>query len=109
MQETWVRSLGREDPLEKEMVTHSSNLAWRIPQTEKPGRGRKESDTTERLHYTILYYRASQVALVVKNSPVNAGDAKDESLISGSGRSSEVGNGNPLQYACLGNPMDRGA
>ena len=46
---------------------------------------------------------------VVKNSPVNAGDAKDESLISGSGRSSEVGNGNPLQYACLGNPMDRGA
>ena len=38
MQETWVRSLGREDPLEKEMVTHSSILAWRIPWTEKPGR-----------------------------------------------------------------------
>ena len=38
MQETWVRSLGREDPLEKEMVTHSSTLAWRIPWTEKPGR-----------------------------------------------------------------------
>ena len=37
-QETWVRSLGREDPLEKEMATHSSNLAWRIPWTEKPGR-----------------------------------------------------------------------
>ena len=34
MQETWVRSLGREDPLEKEMVTHSSILAWRIPWTE---------------------------------------------------------------------------
>ena len=31
MRETWVRSLGREDPLEKEMATHSSNLAWRIP------------------------------------------------------------------------------
>ena len=31
MQETWVRSLGREDPLEKEMATHSSTLAWRIP------------------------------------------------------------------------------
>ena len=35
---TWVRSLGREDPLEKEMVTHSSILAWRIPWMEKPGR-----------------------------------------------------------------------
>ena len=34
---TWVRSLGREDPLEKEMATHSSILAWRIPWTEEPG------------------------------------------------------------------------
>ena len=38
MQETWVRSLGWEDPLEKEMATHSSTLAWRIPWTEEPGR-----------------------------------------------------------------------
>ena len=37
MQETWVRSLDQEDPLEKEMVTHSSILAWRIPRTETPG------------------------------------------------------------------------
>ena len=37
MQETWVRSLGWEDPLEKEMATHSSILAWRIPWTEGPG------------------------------------------------------------------------
>ena len=37
MQETWVRSLGGEDPLEKEMATHSSILAWEIPWTEKPG------------------------------------------------------------------------
>ena len=37
MQETWVRSLGGEDPLEKEMATHSSILAWRIPWVEKPG------------------------------------------------------------------------
>ena len=36
MWETWVRSLGREDPLEKEMATHSSVLAWRIPGTEEP-------------------------------------------------------------------------
>ena len=38
MQDTWVQSLGREDPLEKEMATHSSTLAWKIPGTEKPGR-----------------------------------------------------------------------
>ena len=37
MQETWVQSLGREDPLEKEMATRSSILAWRIPRTEEPG------------------------------------------------------------------------
>ena len=36
VQETWVRSLDQEDPLEEEMVTHSSILAWRIPWTEKP-------------------------------------------------------------------------
>ena len=37
MQETWVRSLGWEDPLEEEMATHSSILAWEIPRTEEPG------------------------------------------------------------------------
>ena len=51
MWETWVRSLGWEDPLEKEMATHSNILAWRIPWTEELGglqsTGRKESDTTE--------------------------------------------------------------
>ena len=38
MQETWVQSLGREDPLEKEMAIHSSTLAWKIPWTEEPDR-----------------------------------------------------------------------
>ena len=38
MWESWVRSLGWEDPLEEEMATHSSTLAWRIPWTEEPGR-----------------------------------------------------------------------
>ena len=50
MQETQVRSLGREDPLEKEMATRSSTLAWRIPWTEEPGglqsMGSQELDTT---------------------------------------------------------------
>ena len=49
-----------------------------------------------------------QVALVVKNPPVNAGDVRDAGLIPGLGRSSGGGNGNPLQYSCLENPMDRG-
>ena len=51
MQETWVRSLGWEDPLEKEMATDSSILGWRIPWTEEPGGyspwGPKELDMTE--------------------------------------------------------------
>ena len=38
MQETWVQSLGQEDPLEKEMATHSSILAWKIPWSEEPDR-----------------------------------------------------------------------
>ena len=53
MQETCAPSLGREDSLEKEMATHSSILAWRIPWTEEPGgyspRSHKELDTTESL------------------------------------------------------------
>ena len=50
MQETWVKFLGQEDPLKKEMAIHSSILAWKIPWTEEPGRvqsmGSKESDMT---------------------------------------------------------------
>ena len=49
--ETWVRSLGQEDPLKKEMATHSSILAWRIPWTEEPGglqsMGSQKLDVTE--------------------------------------------------------------
>ena len=52
---------------------------------------------------------ASQEVLVVKNLPANAGDIRDEGLISGSERSPGAGNGNPLQYSCLENPTDRGA
>ena len=52
MWETWVRSLGWEDSLEKEMATHSSTLAQKIPWMEEPGvHGVAESDTTEQLHF----------------------------------------------------------
>ena len=63
--ETQVQSLGLqslvwEELLEKEMATHSSILAWRIPWMEEPGSyspwGHKESDTTERLHFHFLYF-----------------------------------------------------
>ena len=49
------------------------------------------------------------MALVIKNPPTNAGDLRDEGSIPGSGRSSGVGSGNPLQYSCLQNSTDRGA
>ena len=71
MQETWVQSLGQEDPLEKEMATHSSTLGWKILWMEEGNR---------------LYLGS----------------------IPGSGRSSGEGNGNPLQYSWLENPMDGG-
>ena len=55
MQETWLRSLGQEDPLEKEIAAHSSILAWRIPWTEEAGSlqsmGLQESDMTYRLNH----------------------------------------------------------
>ena len=61
MQETWVWFLGREDPLEKEMATHSSTLAWRIPWREEPGRlqsmgsQRVGHDWATSLHFTSLH------------------------------------------------------
>ena len=51
MQETQVRFLGQEDPLEKEMATHSSTLAWEEESGGLPSLGSQESDTTEQLNY----------------------------------------------------------
>ena len=48
-------------------------------------------------------------SIVVKNLPANAGDARDSGLIPGLGKSPRGGNGNPLQYSCLENSLDRGA
>ena len=83
MQETWVRPLGQEDPQEKEMATHSSTLAWKIPWTEEPGRLQsvwwRRVGTTERLHF---HFSLSCIG---------------------------EGNGNPLQCSCLENLRDRGA
>ena len=69
MQETRVRFLGQEDPLEKEMATHSNILAWRIPWTEEPVKLQseelQESDTTEQLNY---YYYKEQFILYLRFS-----------------------------------------
>ena len=61
VQETQVQSLGQEDPLEEEMATHSSILAWKIPWMEEPGRlyspwGCKELDMTEWLQFSFVWY-----------------------------------------------------
>ena len=61
------------------------------------------------LSFSCTIQWASQVVLVVKNSPAKAGDIRDMGLIPGSGRSPGGGHGNPPQYSCLENPMDRGA
>ena len=107
MKETWVRSLGWEDPLEKGTATYSSILAWRIPWT-------RQSMELQRVRHdwvtvTFISSGPSQVALVVKNLPANAGGRRDSGSIPPSGRSTGGGNGNLLQYSCLENLMDRGA
>ena len=83
MRETGVRSLGQEDPMEREMATHSSTLAWKIPWTEEPGRlqsmGSRRVDATERLHFHFSLSRIGE------------------------------GSGNPLQCSCLENPREGGA
>ena len=53
--------------------------------------------------------RTSQVVPVIQNPPANAGDKRDAGSIPGLGKCPEGGHGNPLQYSCLENPMDRGA
>ena len=71
--------------------------------------GHKESDTTEQLHFTSQGKRGFPGGSVVKNPPVNAGDARILGSVPGLGRSPGEGHGNPLQYSCLENPMNRGA
>ena len=96
------------------MATRSSVLAWRIPGTGSlvgcSPWGRTELDTTEVtlvVVVTIQLVWASQIALVVKSLPANAGDLRDPGSIPG--RSPGGGHINPLQYPCQDNSIDRGA
>ena len=120
MQETQIRSLGQEDPLEKGMATHSSILAWSILMHRGTWRaivhGVAKSDMTEWLSlfqlcrmrnegYEEAFSGTSQW-FSGKESACNAGDPGS---IPGPGRSFGVGNGSPFQYSCLENSIDRGA
>ena len=123
MQETWVQSLGWEDALEKEMTTHSSTLAWKIPWTEEPGKLQSygvAKSWTQLNNFTFTFFHYARALLIINStttlyfhggsdSKESAHNAGDPGLILGSGRSPGGGNGNPLQYSCLENPMDRGA
>ena len=98
-QETSVLSLGSEDPLEKEMATHSSILAWRIRWTEEPVR--LQSTGLQRVRHdwaTSLRVIGFPGGTVVLNCPTNEGDARDVDSIPGLGRSPGEGKSNPLQY-----------
>ena len=73
-QETWVQSLGWEEPLDKAMASHSSILAWRIPWTEEPGAlqsmGPKEADTTEGLTLALSHIHVCKpISFLSSESP----------------------------------------
>ena len=77
MWETQKQSLGQEDTLEKEMATHSSVLAWKIPWMEEPGRLQSMGSQRVRHDLAIFTFTAltgHALALVVKNPPANAGN-----------------------------------
>ena len=103
---------GWEDPLEKEMATHSSILAWRVPWTEEPGRlqsmrFQKSWTRLKRLSSSSSRrYPVSSGGSDGKESACNAGDLGS---MPGLGRSPGEGSGYLLPYSCLESPMDRGA
>ena len=128
MQETWVRSLSWEDPLEKGKATHSSMLAWRIPldcivhgvakswtwdwATElnwtELNQGNRDTDT-----FWILTWQVSHISWIGKGhvqcssvGKESACNIEDLGSIPELGRSPGEGNGNPLQCSCLENPSD---
>ena len=85
MQEMQVQFLGREDPLEKEMATHSSIFTWEIPWTEEP-------DVLQSMELQRVRHYLTTKPTIIGSSSTESGK----------------GNGTPLQYSCLENPMDRG-
>ena len=97
MRETWVRSLGQEDPLDKEMATHSRILAWKIPWIEEPGRlqsmGSQSQTWLSDFTFTFTQSQGFPGGASGIDPPASAGDVRDMSWIPGSGR-----------FPCLENP-----
>ena len=115
MQETQVLSLGREDPLENEMTTHSITLAWRIPWTGEPGglwsigSQRVGHDwVTFIFHYSKKRW-ASKVAVVIKNPLANPGDRRDVAQSLGWEEHLEEGMATHFSILVWRIPIDRGA
>ena len=113
MWETWVRFLGWEDPLEEGMATHCSILAWRIPkyrgvwQATVHGITKNWAEPSYWAQYTEFLGHPRWLR---GNESVCEGRRHwRHGSVPVLGRSPEGGNGNPLQYSCLENPMDRGA
>ena len=100
----------KEEQKKKERETHETAGSWgqgaRIPFGEGGGSQLPWLWKTEK---GDICFELKRNGSVVKNPPANAGDTQDVGSIPGSGRSPGEGNGNPLQYSCLGNSMDRGA
>ena len=106
MPETWVQSLGWEDPLEKGMITHSSFLTWRILWTEEPGRLQSMRPQRVRCDWaTNISFRWHSG----EESAYQCRRRRRGEFNPWLGRSPGEGNSNPLQYSCLENPMDREA
>ena len=111
---TRVQSLGQEEPREKEVVTHSSILAWEIPWTEKTGRIPTVHGVTKNLmklsklnnSNTMTYNQGFPADSSGKDSACSAGDTEEANSSPALERSPGVGNGSPLQNSSLENPMD---
>ena len=108
MWETWVQSLGWEDPLEKGMATHSSTLAWRIPWMEEPGG--LQSTGLQRVRHDWATSLSLSLSMLLRGFP-GGSDGKESACNAGGlgsipelGRSPGGGHGNPLQFSCLENP-----
>ena len=111
MQETWVRSLGWEDPLEVVMVTYSCILAWRISMVKGACRAACRATVlgSQRVgHYwETKHTRSTNVGLPWwLSGKEHACQHRRHGFDPGLGRSPGVGNGNPPQYSCLGNSTD---
>ena len=109
--ETQIRSLDREVSLEKEMTTHSSILAWRIPWMEEPGSLQSmglDTSWTQLSDFPYLLTSSFKYRLALTAGKESTCHAGDSGLVPRLKRSPGGGHGNPLQYSCLKNPMDRG-